>query len=78
MPHQELDPFSINFIFKGNGLEIVMCSVVAKDISEKTPKICTADVIPLPNKLVQKRSTKPQEYLMMMDILSCCSHVKIV
>lgn len=55
MPHQELDTFSINFICKGNGLEIAMCSVVAKDISEKTPKICTADVIPLPNKLVQKK-----------------------
>lgn len=55
MPHQELNTFSINFIFKGNGLEIAMCSVVAKDISEKTPKICTAYVIPLPNKLVQKK-----------------------
>lgn len=58
LPHQELDTFCINFIFKGSGLEIAMCSVVAKNISEKTPKICTADVISLPNKLVQK-ITKP-------------------
>lgn len=66
MPHQELNTFSINVTFKGNGLEIAICSVIAKDISEKTPKICPAYVIPLPNKLVQKKkSTKPQEYLMM-------------
>lgn len=52
-----------------------MCSVVA--ISEKTPKICIADVIPLPNKLIQKKKTKSQEYLMMTDILSCWS-VKLV
>lgn len=32
-----------------------MCSAVAKDISEKIPKICTAYVIQLPNKLVQKK-----------------------
>lgn len=32
-----------------------MCSAVAKDIGEKTPKICTAYVIPLPNKLVQRK-----------------------
>lgn len=54
-PHQNLNSFSINFIFKGNSLEIAMCSAVAKDISEKIPKICTAYVIQLPNKLVQKK-----------------------
>ena len=47
---------SINFVLKRNGLEIAMCSAVAKDSSEKTPKICTAYVIPLPNKLVQKKA----------------------
>lgn len=55
MPQQKLNTFSISFVFKGNGLEIAMCSVIAKDISEKTPKICTAYVIPWPNKLVQKK-----------------------
>lgn len=63
MPHQELNTFSINFIFKGNGLEIAMCSVVAKDISEKTPKICTAYVIPLPNKLVPQKKHKTSRIL---------------
>lgn len=58
MPHQELNTFSINVTFKGNGLEIAICSVIAKDISEKTPKICPAYVIPLPNKLVQKKKAQ--------------------
>lgn len=35
MLHQELDTFSINFICKGNDLEIAMCSVIAKDIVRK-------------------------------------------
>lgn len=54
-PYQKRNTFSIDFIFKGNGLEIAVCSLVAKDIGEKTPKICTAYVIPLPNKLVPKK-----------------------
>ena len=64
MPHQEPNTFSINCIFKGNGLEIAMCSVVAKDISEKTPKICTAMSYHCLINQYQK-NTKPQEYLMM-------------
>lgn len=47
-----------------------------QEYSEKTPKICTAHVIPLPNKLTKEKSSKREEYLMMMGYFFTLWHYK--
>lgn len=54
-----------------------MCSAIAKDISEKIPKICTAYVIPLPNKLVPEKCETSRILNDDGIFLSHCSNVKI-